>query len=118
MRAARLMQDHEVEFNILTTVHAANAKQPVEVYRFMRDVVKTPFVQFIRIVERDNDTGYQEGADLNLALRPREDHREGAVGLFAAQIPPIPLVGTQDTEEVAQNPNLSLQQTLSVYVGN
>ncbi len=64
MRAARMMQDHEVEFNILTTVHAANAKHPVEVYRFMRDVVKTRFLQFIPIVERDNGTGYQEGADL------------------------------------------------------
>jgi uncharacterized protein len=61
MRAAQLMVEHEVEFNILTTVHAANAKHPLEVYRFMRDVMKTRFLQFIPIVELDNETGYQEG---------------------------------------------------------
>ena len=33
MAAARLMQQHQVEFNILTTVHAANAGL-LEVYRF------------------------------------------------------------------------------------
>lgn len=64
MKAARMMQEYEVEFNILTTVHAANADHGVEVYRFMRDVVKTKFLQFIPIVERDNETGYQEGEDV------------------------------------------------------
>ncbi|MCY3771683.1 MAG: anaerobic sulfatase maturase [Gemmatimonadetes bacterium] len=64
MGAAEMMRTHEVEFNILTTVHAANAEHPVEVYRFMRDVVKTRFLQFIPIVERDNDTGYQEGNEV------------------------------------------------------
>ena len=34
---------------------------PLEVYRFLRDEVKTNFIQFIPIVERDNDTGFQEG---------------------------------------------------------
>lgn len=64
MGAAEMMQTHEVEFNILTTVHAANAEHPLEVYRFMRDVVKTRFLQFIPIVERDNETGYQEGDEV------------------------------------------------------
>jgi uncharacterized protein len=52
MRGARLMQRHKVEFNILTTVNAANAGHPVEVYRFLRDEVGTKFIQFIPIVER------------------------------------------------------------------
>ena len=52
MRAARLMQAHRVEFNILTTVHARNAGSPVDVYRFLRDEVGTRFIQFIPIVER------------------------------------------------------------------
>jgi uncharacterized protein len=52
MRAARLMQSHGVEFNILTTVHAGNADHPLEVYRFLRDDVGTKFIQFIPIVER------------------------------------------------------------------
>ena len=61
MRAARMLHKHKVRYNILTTVHAANAPHPLEVYRFLRDEVKTDFMQFIPIVERDNDTGYQEG---------------------------------------------------------
>ena len=64
MNAARLMAEHQVEFNILTTVHAANAKHPLEVYRFLRDTVGTRFIQFIPIIERDNDTGYQEGSQV------------------------------------------------------
>jgi uncharacterized protein len=52
MRAARLMQQHRVEFNVLTTVHAGNSAHPLEVYRFLRDEVGTTFIQFIPIVER------------------------------------------------------------------
>jgi len=52
MKAARLMQQYRVEFNVLCTVHAANVEHPLEVYRFFRDELKTHFVQFIPIVER------------------------------------------------------------------
>jgi uncharacterized protein len=61
MKSARLLQKHKVEFNILTTVHAANADHPLDVYRFLRDDLGANFIQFIPIVERDNDTGFQEG---------------------------------------------------------
>lgn len=50
--AARLMQKHQVDFNVLTTVHAANADRPLELYRFMRDELRTKYIQFIPIVER------------------------------------------------------------------
>ena len=59
--AARLMQKHQVEFNILCTVNAVNSQHPLEVYRFFRDELKAPYLQFIPIVERDNATGNQEG---------------------------------------------------------
>jgi uncharacterized protein len=61
MNGIRLLQRHGVDFNILTTVHAANVDYPLEVYRFLRDEVPTTFIQFIPIVERDNETGFQEG---------------------------------------------------------
>ncbi|NOZ28229.1 MAG: anaerobic sulfatase-maturation protein [Chloroflexi bacterium] len=61
MRGVELMKNHGVEFNILCTVHAANADHPLEVYRFFRDEVGAQFIQFIPIVERDNETGFQEG---------------------------------------------------------
>lgn len=62
-----LLKKHRVEFNILTTLHAANAEYPIEVYRFLRDEVGTHFMQIIPIVERENDTGFQEGN----TIRPR-----------------------------------------------
>jgi len=60
-RAARLMQKHGVEFNILCTVNAANSRRPLEVYRYFRDGLGARYIQFIPIVERDNETGSQEG---------------------------------------------------------
>ncbi len=56
-----LLKRHGVAFNVLATVHAANAGHPLDVYRFLRDEAGAQFMQFIPIVERDNDTGYQEG---------------------------------------------------------
>jgi len=53
MQGLARLKRHQVEFNILTTVHAANAGHPVKVYRFLRDEVGTQFVQFIPIVQRE-----------------------------------------------------------------
>ena len=61
MAGAHLLQKHEVDFNVLCCVHAANAEHPSEVYRFLRDEVGAQFIQFIPIVERANSTGFQEG---------------------------------------------------------
>ena len=47
-----VLMKHQVEVNILCTVHAANQDHPLEVYRFFRDELKAQFVQFIAIVER------------------------------------------------------------------
>jgi uncharacterized protein len=73
MRAARLMQKHRVEFNILCTVNAVNSERPLEVYRFFRDELKSPYLQFIPIVERDNETGNQEGTRVTeRSVRPEK----------------------------------------------
>ena len=61
MRAAKLLQKHNVEFNILCTVNSKNADHPLDVYRFFRDQLGTHYIQFIPIVERDNESGFQEG---------------------------------------------------------
>jgi len=53
MAGLALLQEHAVEFNILATVHAANAGRPLEVYRFLRDEVGARFLQFIPIVQRE-----------------------------------------------------------------
>ena len=51
-RGWRLLVEHDVEYNILCTVHAANQDHPLEVYRYFRDELKTHFIQFIPMVER------------------------------------------------------------------
>jgi uncharacterized protein len=61
MSGLSLLRKNQVEFNILACVHAANAQHPLEVYRFLRDDAGAQFIQFIPIVERVNDTGFQEG---------------------------------------------------------
>lgn len=61
MAGLTLLKKHDVEYNILSCVHAANANHPLEVYRFLRNEVGARFIQFIPIVERDNATGFQEG---------------------------------------------------------
>jgi uncharacterized protein len=52
VRAARLLQHHRVDVNILACVHAASGDHPIDVYRFLRDEVGARFIQFIPIVER------------------------------------------------------------------
>jgi len=47
---------HQVDVNVLCTVHAANQEYPVEVYRFFRDRMGASFIQFIPIVERTTES--------------------------------------------------------------
>jgi uncharacterized protein len=60
MRAVRLLSKHGVEFNILTTVNAANQARPLEVYRFLRNEVGARFLQFIPVIERTESGGVSE----------------------------------------------------------
>jgi uncharacterized protein len=52
MEGWRYLRKHQVEFNILCTVNAANEKHGRTVYRFFRDELGAKWVQFIPIVER------------------------------------------------------------------
>jgi uncharacterized protein len=82
MRGLRLLQKHNVEFNILGTVHAANGDHGLEVYRFFRDEAKARFLQFIPIVERDNETGYQEGDELTDRSVTAEQYGRFLISIF------------------------------------
>jgi uncharacterized protein len=46
------LRDAGVDWNALTTIHAANQDRGREVYRFLRDECGARFIQFIPIVER------------------------------------------------------------------
>jgi uncharacterized protein len=73
MHGLALLQKHKVECNALTTIHAANADYPLEVYHFLRDELEMQFIQFIPIVERDNQTGFQEGSKVTQrSVRPQQ----------------------------------------------
>jgi uncharacterized protein len=83
MRGWEVLRRHEVDFNILCTIHASNADHPLEVYRFFRDELKAGFMQFIPIVERATEEllplanqgwGERPGAD-----RPLYTQRGGLV---------------------------------------
>ena len=52
MRGLGFLKKHDVDFNIMCTVHAANQDHPLELYHFFRDELDARFIQFIPIVER------------------------------------------------------------------
>ena len=54
MKGWRYLRKHDVDFNVLCTVNAANEKHGRAVYRFFRDEMGAKWVQFIPIVERAN----------------------------------------------------------------
>lgn len=50
MRAMRLLQKYDVEFNVLSTINDYSARHPLEIYRFFREQ-EIHFMQFIPVVE-------------------------------------------------------------------
>ena len=82
LRGYRLLQDHGVDTNILCTVNAANQDHPVEVYRYLRDDLGATFIQFIPIVERDNETGFQEGEQVTSRSVDPEAWGRFTIGVF------------------------------------
>ena len=52
MKGYEALRRHDVDVNILCTLHDANADQPLRVYRFFRDELGAEYLQFIPIVER------------------------------------------------------------------
>ncbi|MEZ8229107.1 anaerobic sulfatase maturase [Vibrio splendidus] len=52
MAAVELLHKHQVKFATLTCVNNLTSQNALEVYRFLRDVVKSPQMQFIPIVEQ------------------------------------------------------------------
>ncbi len=82
LRAVRLLQKHRVEFNILCTVNSKNGDHPLEVYRFFRDELGVSFIQFIPVVERESETGCQEGdAPTDRSVGPEQFGRF-LIGIF------------------------------------
>jgi len=67
------LKKHRVEYNILCTVNSANGDHPLDIYYFFRDQLKAEYIQFIPIVERQNETGFQEGNQVTeRSVRPEQ----------------------------------------------
>ncbi|MBZ0298643.1 MAG: anaerobic sulfatase maturase [Anaerolineae bacterium] len=86
MRGREALERHGVDYNILCTVHAANASHPLEVYRFFRDELDAHFMQFIPIVERANETGFQEGSSVTERSVTAVGYGQFLIGLFDAWV--------------------------------
>jgi uncharacterized protein len=82
MKGLRLLQKHRVEFNVLTTVHAANSRHGLDVYYFLRDEAGIQYMQFIPIVERINETGFQEGDEVTSRSVRSEDYGKFLIEIF------------------------------------
>jgi len=52
VRGLDVLKRHGVDWNVLTTVHAANSDHGRAVYTFLRDELGASFIQFIPIIER------------------------------------------------------------------
>jgi serine-type anaerobic sulfatase-maturating enzyme len=52
IRGLDVLKNHGVEWNVLTTLHAANGDQGRRVYLFLRDELGAEYIQFIPIIER------------------------------------------------------------------
>ena len=52
MRGLDVLKRHRVDWNVLCTLHQANADRPLDVYRFFRDELGAQHIQFIPVIER------------------------------------------------------------------
>ena len=82
MAGIALLQKHKVEFNILACVHAANAGRGLQVYRFLRDEVRAPMIQFIPIVERGDTNGCPEGEAVTARSVTGRQYGEFLIAVF------------------------------------
>jgi len=60
MKGLKVLQKHNVDYNILTCVNRFNAKYSKDVYTFLKDESGTIYFQFIPIVEKDSENTVTE----------------------------------------------------------
>lgn len=93
MRAAKLLTDNEVEFNILALLNDVNVKEPDAVYDFMRRS-DFPFLQFVPCVEPG---GKQAAASFSISP---EDYGEFLVRVFDRWVEDFPNVSIRDFDDL------------------
>ena len=79
VRGLEFLKKHKAEFNTLTAVNRANSQQPLEVYRFLKNI-GSQFIQFIPLVERAAPTEMKTaGYDFAAPPLPGEKENVSAV---------------------------------------
>ncbi|HEY2552449.1 MAG TPA: anaerobic sulfatase maturase [Streptosporangiaceae bacterium] len=82
MRGLDVLKRHGVDWNVLTTMHAANGDHGRAVYTFLRDELGATFMQFIPIIERATEQTLpiaEAGWGHGVAGRPLYTQRGGLV---------------------------------------
>lgn len=82
IRGLDLLRKHNVDYHILCSVHAANGDYPLEIYRFFRDELEAKSIHLAPIVERDNNTGFQEGANVTARSVDARQFGEFLIAIF------------------------------------
>jgi uncharacterized protein len=75
IRGLDVLKRHEVDWNVLTTIHAVNGDHGRRVYSFLRDELGATFIQFIPIVERVTEQELPL-AEAGWGDRPRDQARD------------------------------------------
>jgi len=90
LRAWQLLRRHDVDVNILCTVHAANADHGLALYRYFRDELKAQFLQFIPIVERAGEhmVTFAPGSTTARSRDPRPLYRQQGTQVSARSVRP------------------------------
>lgn len=74
LRGLKLLQQHGVEYNVMASVARATARQPLEVYHFLKEQ-EVEFIQFVPLIERLPGAGETQ-LGLNLAGPAVLDRKE------------------------------------------
>jgi uncharacterized protein len=82
IKGLEILKKYNVEYNILACVHSANEDYPLEVYQFFRDRLQAKYIQFIPIVERKNNTGFQEGNKVTSRSINAKKYGEFLIAIF------------------------------------
>jgi uncharacterized protein len=85
IKGLRLLQKHKVEYNVLASVSRDAARQPLAIYRFLKDE-GVEFIQFSPIVERISDGSKRHG--LRLAGPAALDREEQQAEVSAWSVVP------------------------------
>jgi uncharacterized protein len=123
MRGLRLLQKHNLEFNVLACVTRDTATRPLDVYRFFKDA-GVEFIQFTPIVERI-PCAYETGLGLRFAGPTSPDEEQGETGVTPWTVVPedygdflIAIYEEWVRHDVGRTFVMNFEWALNAWIGN